>query len=504
MFVWLASGVAWLTAVAIWIGHARRWPLSRLWWLAGGGAFGAWLLSLASIPWHGAATWHGLANGSAPWPAAVWRLDEHTWPFVVIGASAAWVALLMEAGRGTPQQENAQGWGALVWMGGLAPLAALGASPAAVVMGWALLDATALVADVLRLHRPHHREAAIWAFFWRAVTWMLALAATAGTKHGQAISLWWLAVTSRLVIAAAVQPTFVTADKPRWRLVLGVENLLATLAAAQWAAGNTPHPLNGWTFTGIALVALWGAWRWGHVGSPLQAFASGGLALGGLAVLAASQGLTSAWLGWALLALSVPAGIAWTPHRHRTTWPFLLAMVLPLSLWPIAPTASGLTLWQPPWRPWHLLAGLTWVVSVWAVARWGRRLPLPAQLPSREGRAFCLTGMGLWATTLWGWRLWPPFHLSMHTTGMWAWGAGVAVMMAGALAAWASRRVQKMPSRLQAMLARETTHLMARLFWGAYRLTAQGLRVFSLLLEGEGGALWALVLLVMLAVLLQR
>ena len=504
VFIWLALGVMWLIAAVVWVGGGRQWPLARLWWLAWLGAFVAWLLGLAAVPWRGATVWHGLAARGASWPAGVWRLDERTWPLALVGVTTVWVALLVEAARGASRREDTAGWGGLLWMGGLAPLVALGASPVALVMGWALADVTALLADVLRFRRPRHREAAIWAFFWRAVTWPVALAAVlpAGGSGGLR-PVWWLAVVMRLAVAAAVQPSFVAGDKPRWRLVLGLENLLATLGAVTWAAKNISSPLTGGALAAVALLALWGAWRWVGAISPLRALASCGLALGGLAVLAAGQGMERAALAWVFLALAVPVGLAWTPHRRKTLWPFLLAWVLPLGLWPFTPGSAALTLWRHPRTLWGGLAAAAWVMSVGAVAYQSKRLPLPANQPSREGRAFCLLGMAVWAATLWGGRLWPALRPT-GGMGTWAWGAGAAVMALGALGMIIATRVQRPPSRWRVLLARQTTSLGERLFWGTYRLIARLLNTFSLLLEGESGVLWALVLLVMLAALLQQ
>ncbi|GEM_PF-2810404 len=510
--MWFSAGVLWVGALAVGVGAARGLQRARLWWMALLSAALAWLLGVLAVaaaeawlplPWKAGQAWawpHDTVAGMR-----VWRLGGMQQPFLVLALTAVWVVLLADAVRPARAESEGYGWAGVLAAGGLAVPATLAATPVAWVMFWVLLDAAAFAADVGRLSRRSHRERAVWVLFLRSVTWFLALGgALAAGQAGRALSaagalLWGSALALRLT-AAAFQPAIMASDRPPWRLALAAMNTLATLAAVQWLprpGAALPEAL-AWV---AALVALWGAWRWGAAGTPLRAVSAGGMALGGLSLLGAVSGGAQASLAWGWLAGTLPLGLALTPHRGRTLWPFFVAWSAPLALLPPTGGQAAAAVWLRPAHGWMLLAWLALAAGGVAMGRQGMRLPAGRTDAAREGRAFCLFGLALWAGVLWlGWLLWPPFRAAAGRG--WLWGV---TALAGA-AVWLSvtKRGYFQAARAEAWAVRTAALAFGALFWGLYRLMGRTLRFFSLLLEGEGGVLWALVLLAMLAVLLHH
>ncbi len=506
--VWFSPGVLWAGALAVLVGEARGMRRARLWWFSLLAAALAWLLGLLAVvaaagwfplPWPGGNAWPWLHDATAG--VRVWRLGDAQQPLLVLALTVVWVTLLVDAARAERLPGEGYGWAALLAVGGLAVPAVLAATPVAWVMFWVALDAAAFVGDVGRLARPKHRNQAVWVLFLRSASWFMALggAAAAQARFGAAgMALWGSALALRLTVAA-FQPAVMASDRPPWRLALAALNALATLAAVGWlqGAGAMAPP---WMLWGVALLAWWGAWRWGAAGTPLRAVSAGGMALGSLALLSALAGAWQASLAWVWLAVALPLGMALAPHRGRLLWPFFAALALSLGLLPFTVGQAAAAVWSLPLHGWMLLAWLALAASGVALGRQGMRLPADCPKATREGRAFCLFGLALWAAVLWlGW-LWPPMRGVGGQGSLW----GLTAL--GAAAAWLSvtGRGYLHTDRAEAWVAHGAALTAGALFWGAYRLVGRTLRFFSLLLEGEGGVLWALVLLAMLAVLVQR
>ncbi len=506
--VWFSAGVLWAGALAVLVGEARGMTRARLWWLSLLAAAVAWLLGVLAVaavagwfpvPWQGADAWSWL-HDAVP-GVRVWRLGEAQQPLLVLALTAVWVVLLVDAARAERVASEGYGWAALLGLGGLAVPAVLAATPVAWVMFWVALDAAAFVADAGRLSRPKHRNQAVWVLFLRSASWFMALggaAAAKGALGAVGVALWGGALALRLTVAA-FQPAVMAADRPPWRLALAALNTLATLAAMGWLH-TVGAAAPAWMLWGTALLAWWGAWRWGAASTPLRAISAGGMALGSLALMGALAGTWQASLAWAWLAVALPLGMALAPHRGRVLWPFFAALTLPLGLLPLTAGQAAAAVWALPFHGWMLLAWLALAASGVALGRQGIRLPADCPKATREGRAFCLFGLALWAVVLWLGVLWPPLR-GVGGQG-WLWG----LTALGAAAVWLSvtGRGYLHTDRAEAWVARGAALAAGTLFWGTYRLVGRTLQFFSLLLEGEGGVLWALVLLAMLAVLVQH
>ncbi len=501
LWVGLAAAMLGLVATGVFLAGLWRVPSPRLWWPSLLAAFGAWLLALAAFP-RTASSWlwpHWQSEG-------VWQLNPFNWPLVVTAATLPLVALLLDASRPRRSAQEGRGWAAVLWLAGGGVLAVLAFSPAAFAASWAFLDVAIAAADLARFQRSKHNSAVIWVAFVRAGSWVLAMTAAAAAAHPGAWlnpeTLMAAAVALRLAVAVA-QPAVAASDLPPWRLTWAAENALATLAAAVWLAQREVTLPTAAAFWGVALLSLWAVNRWARAQARLRRVWAAAAALGGLALLAALRGSPEGALAWGLLAVYPAVGMALAPHRGVVFWPFFVLLALPLTLWPVSPAAAAVALWQPPYAWWMVFPGLTVVIAWVAVARSGIDLPPPERPVGREARSFSLVGLLLWVLVFWGWRLWPPLA-APAVSPLLAWGGGVLTLAVAAPWFRAVRRGYLQAAQAEALLAAWRTRWVSAAFWWTYRALRRGLAFFSLLLEGEGGVMWALVLLVMLAVLLHR
>ena len=500
ILVWFAAGLLVIAALAVLAG-ARRMALQHVWWAALVTILTATLLTAAAVPLHGRmATWR--------WPMAGglslrWQLDAQTWPWAMTALVMLLALSLADAVRSARGAGEGSGWAGVLLAGAVAVPAVLAASPWTLATGWALLDLAVLAADLGRFERPLRRSGVVWAAFGRAATWLAAgvVAVLLPHRPQEAMLLWFVALALRLLLAA-LEPGVVPSDRPPWRLAWGAVHLLSVLAAAGWAANQTwvapPALLNA-----LGIMALWGTWRWQRTRAALWQLAGSGVAFGGVALMAAARGLPAATWAWGILAVFPVLGVMMAPNRRRMMWPFLALLAGGLVLWPFTPASAAVALWQPPFQGWMLFPWLVLAGNMAAVVMQLLTLPASAEPLPREQQAFSVLAMTVWVVAFWGWQFWPV--ASQADVALWQqWVPGAAALAAAVVAWQISRRIDLRITYAETLVRRGTAQLAGRAFWAVYRLMGRFLRFFSLLLEGDGGVLWALVLLVMLAVLLQR
>ncbi len=503
LFVWIAAGILLLSALVMALAARRATP-ARLW---RGGLLAALValgLGFAAVPRGGEAQWQ-LAQESGA--GLVWRLNAQTWPLAVTVLGLVVVALMLNVAYhqavSKDRREVVWGWVLMLLAGAWAVPAVLAASPATFGAMWFVGDIAVLLADLGRLSRGQHRSAVVWAAFARSVTWLMAggVAVTLAA-HPDAVMVLWLAILEVRLLAMATQPTFILPADVYWRVPWLMVGLLSTLAGALWAAVQ-PFAVPQWFVVTLGLLAAWGAWRWNAGRSLFHQGAGSAVTFGSLALIAVTQGQPGGVLAWGALAVFPVTGVVLVPRSRRVLWPFFGLWVAALTLWPFAPTALAAALWKPPLAPWMVLPWLALWGGVLALGRRGSTLPVGDTPVPREMQALCLAGVGLWTALFWGLRLWKPYQ-PVGTEGLWAWLPGGVAVLVGVVMMVASLRHVRRLGYAEAVLTKWGNRLAEGTFWLLYRLIGRTLRFFSLLLEGEGGVLWAFVLLVMLAVLLQR
>lgn len=230
------------------------------------------------------------------------------------------------------------------------------------------------------------------------------------------------------------------------------------------------------------------------------------LGMGALALASAIRGEALAVVAWGLALLLGGSGLLLYSAQSRWVQGFVGVGALMLTALPGTPVAAGMGLfagaldvWTLPFGAVHglLLAGF---IRHWIRGREG------GQVAVRAIRGAYALGL-LMLPGVWG------------LAGYWGgggqraeawWAAGVGVVLAGGLWVWdrrrmeaenvGKRRIEIRPPNLVGEIFRRvfSFHWLYRLFWRAYRLMGGVVGFVSVLLEGEAGILWSLLLLFLL------
>jgi hypothetical protein len=242
------------------------------------------------------------------------------------------------------------------------------------------------------------------------------------------------------------------------------------------------------------LSALYGALSWFTARDELSGRAFWILALASLSAAAAVQKQPEASLAWGL-ACTFSGGLSFlysVRHRGLLIFPFL--GLSGFSALPFTPAWNGIVTLATPYP----LAVLFIVVHAALLLGYFRHAMRPADTLDAVQR-------WVWAIYPLGLVLLPGMHflagfLTVHTgfAAGW-WGSAISLGLA-ALLGIAIRRGPRFQVRWITSLRRLfSLNWLYRLFWGVYRLIGQLVALTSQLLEGEGGLLWVLVLLALLA-----
>jgi len=267
---------------------------------------------------------------------------------------------------------------------------------------------------------------------------------------------------------------------------------------------------SGWAlllFVLTALAALYGGWKWLLAPDELNGRPYWVIGMAALSLAASLGGNPAAATAWGV-ALILFGGISFLYSAKRTWFTRVFAMLglLMLAL-PFTLTASG---WQVDFPVPFLFWPLFLIAHAMLVAGYVRQLLRPGEielveLPSWAQAAYPV-GMAVLVVTillggLWGW----PGALSLGS-----WAAGLSSLLLSGLIVFAFLRLPQFalletierpaprPSRLVAFFK-----IFPRLIRSLYQLAGQLLAYISGLLEGDGGLLWTLLLLVLLAAFLR-
>jgi len=278
--------------------------------------------------------------------------------------------------------------------------------------------------------------------------------------------------------------------------------LLARLPASAVETRYLPYLLGF-----VALAALYSAWKWLTAPDELSGRPYWIIGMSALAVSATLRGNPAGSAAWGA-ALVLFGGLSFLYSARQVWFTRILAAlgVLLLSL-PLTLTASGwLGAFPQPVFFWPLFL----VAHALLVAGYLRHILRPAktsfsELPSWAQAAYpvgllllCVTALLL---GLWGWP--GAFQLG-------AWVVSISLVVLAGLAILVVIRFQRLgvfeaPASVEARPSRFVAlqDQMAGLFWSLYRNLGRLFSFAANLLEGDGGLLWTLLLLVLFVSLLR-
>ncbi len=469
--------------------------------------------------------WLGLGD-AGQYPYFV--LDVISWPYAFALCGLA-LAIVQTASARLAHKSNPLAWAASLALTSAGLVAVTAANPLTLAVSWTMLDVTEVVVLLATVRKLNLSTRVVVAFSARVVgTMVLVWAMLVARSQGIDLNFTQIPADISLVLILAaglrlgVLPLHLTLrEEIPMRRGLGV--MLRSAAPASSLALLARLPAGGsdptWTpvfLTLATLAVLYTAVVWLFSNDPLAARPYWLIAVSGLAVVSVLRGQPAASIAWGL-AMLLPGGLLFLySARDRGTLFFPLLGALGLSALPFTPASAGwLGLWAQPFDPASIFFLLAHVALL---AGYLRHVITPGE---------SLRGLERWVQGIY------PFGLLMLVVTQWiaAWFSlpqsfaliawvGVATTLLALAALAVSARLMR-PSATHAdeeqagwvsIMGQRVGRWMGAIFrldW-VYRLGMYlygGLRaVVSFLitiLEGDGGVLWAMVLLALLISLLR-
>jgi formate hydrogenlyase subunit 3/multisubunit Na+/H+ antiporter MnhD subunit len=483
---WLiAAGGALLTYVIIWVSRGQL-PVAQS---IGGGEVSILML-----------------------PAFSLQMDEVTWPFALAVVTLCLAVLMTDVGRAAETS-----W--MVWAGdlgltALGLIAVLAENPMTLLIGWSLVDVIELGILLRQVRRPATRQRVLLFFIASVLGSMSVLGAVVaagslgmdlgfGTIPPQAQIFLVLAAGLRMGVFP-LQVAFLSEVQHQ----RGQGTLLRLLPPATsmpllvYAAFTPVSP--AWRYILLAfsvLAALYGGVAWARARDELRGRIYWIISMAGLMFFATLQFRPEAALAWGLAMLF--GGAALFLASVRTKWMVSLGIIsfLTISGLPFMPTYPGLGMYSPlnlvvlgvPFAHAALLLG--YLRHAW-------RQTEPLRGVERWVQVVYPIGLTLLPVTYILSTVFSPGIPGAVTPPFWP-----ILVLLGITLVMGLLYLKKvsMPMRFLNQLDRifSLRWLYSLLGW-VYQGVGRVGREISLLLEGEGGVLWALVLLVLLVSILSQ
>jgi hypothetical protein len=519
MLLLISLALLLLTALIMLIVQLARPGFAHHWLIATIGALVAWPLALLARP-QLPRTIDSLAwQPAAFFPVSpALRVDEVSWAYALAVATLSAAVILTAVTR---QQLNWRAWAGALTLAGFGMLAVLAGNPLTLLLAWAALDMIELLIILAQVKSGSVHERAVVSFAARLMgIGMLALALLNAQARG--IPLTFAAippeVSLHLLLAAGLRLGVLPLQvpflhEPPLRRGLGTSLRLMPLASSlmlltRTAAAGVPGVWAPYLLALTVLAALFGAIGFLLVATELNGRIPWILGTAALAVAATINSSPEASLAWGL-ALILPGGFVFLlSARHRNLLPLAVLSVLALSGLPFTPLWIGSLLFPFPSSYISLilsiLLSLAQVLLLLGYLRHALRLDSSGEGLERWVWLVYPAGLVLIVLTHWllGWLERPALD-KISLTGWW----GGAITLGLATFLWlASRRIPRSlrPGLASALGRVFSLSWLYRLLWVVYRSVGRLVALITLLLEGEGGLLWAFLLLVLMVSLLTQ
>jgi hypothetical protein len=441
--------------------------------------------------------------------------DPYAWLYALSLAALAAAVILTSPARAA-SVVNPAAWAGTLALAVLGLLAILADNPLTLVLGWTAIDLTEFLNTLRASDSPALSERTVVSFAIRAagtglVLWASVISALNGRTFlfenatSETGFFLLLAVGLRLGVLPLHltyrhEPVLRRGFGTALRLTVAATSLilLARLPASALNATRTNAP---YLLILVAFAALYGGWKWLFASDELSGRPYWIIGMGALSLSANLRGSSAGSAAWGT-ALVLFGGISFL-YSARHIWYTrtlaglgILLLALPFSL-----TSTGWT-GTFPWPAlfWPLFLAAHFML----VAGYIRHLFRPGEslyvdLPTWAQTAYPI-GLALLALTavltgFWGWP-------GAMQVGIWV--AAIALVVLGGLAGFSVWRFKRfapeetiLPVRPQFSRFGNLHTPITRLFWAVYRLISSLFSLGANLLEGDGGLLWTLLLLVL-------
>jgi hypothetical protein len=483
---WLiATGGGLVTWILIWVMRARLPLVQSL----GGGQIGILQLSSFSL-----------------------RVDEVTWPFALAVVTLCLAVLLTDVGRA-----DETSW--VVWAGdlgltALGLMAVLAENPMTLLIGWFLVDLIELGILLRQVQREDTRRRVVLFFSTNLLGLMSVLGAViAAGSLGLTLNFSTIPSEAQLFLVVGVglrmgvfplQVVFLRQTHHQrgqgtlLRLLPPASSLPLLVYAAYTPVSQTWRYL---LLTFAVMAALYGGIAWARARDEVQGRTYWIIGIAGLAFVGTLQFSPTAAMTWGLAMLY--GGAALFLASVRTRWMISLGILglATLTALPFTPTYLGLSMYQP-LNVFVVLTPFAHIALLIGYLRHSRRQTDPLVGVERWVQVIYPLGLVLLPVTYIFSSIFSPDIPGTTTPPLWPIILFMSIVLLGGFLYW---KKTTLPNRIFEFLDRifSLRWLYSVLNW-LYQFAGRVAREISLLLEGEGGVLWALVVLVLLISLMTQ
>jgi len=438
-------------------------------------------------------------------------VDNISWPFAIVMMTLPLAALLTDITR--VDKPDPQTWASIQALGGVGLVAVIAGNPLSMLLAWAVIDISECAVLLFRVIGSSERERVVISFSVR-IAGMVVLISAILRAYGLGTPLTFenipVEVGGYLMLAGGLRlgvlpPNQPHLHEPHMRRSLGTLVRFVPIAASIVLLVRAAHV----EITGIWLLifmflstlsAILSGIAWAQGKNELQARPFWILGFSSFALAAAVQGLPVASASWGLAMLLSGSLLFLFSTRHR--WLLILPVLgaIGFSALPFTPTWEGTALFNalPWWYRVFFLAALSLLVIGYLRYAWQPRssnqdferwmwLIYPFGLAILPLTHFGLT----YAKWMLGFQ-----EIFFYTSGWW-WGL-VSLGLSALIMIFGIKRSISVPRFIYRLSS--VFDWFYQVFWGVYRGFGRFLYLVTRLLEGEGGILWALLILILLIV----
>ncbi len=434
--------------------------------------------------------------------------DRLSWPYAVALITLVLAMMLTEVARATESMWSA--WAAGVLLGALGILAIFAGNPLTLLMAWTAIDIAELLIILGQNIPKNMRERMVVAFSVRVVGSGMLLAAALLTSNtgldwtfanipSQAAVLLLLAVGLRLGVLPAYMP--ILKESTSRRSVGSMLNLVPAAASLvllnRTAFVVEPSMMVTVLLLFVGITAIFAGASWIFSTDEIEGAPTWILGMASLSAAGAMFAQPFASQAWGMGVLLSGGLIFYASTLERRMLWLLILGFLGISALPFTPTWNGALMYTPPF---NLLMVIFVIAQVLLMVGYIRHA-----LRHREG----FSGVERWVGLIYplGLALLPLTHFLY---GWWAfvgfenlllssWVFGIITLLLTAMSVGFARFGPKFSfGRVAVFESFFSLQWFYNVTWVFFRTVGSVIHFLTTVLEGEGGLLWALLMLVML------
>jgi hypothetical protein len=434
--------------------------------------------------------------------------DRISWPYAVGLITLVLAMMLTEVARATESMWSA--WAAGLLLGALGVFAAFSGNPLTILLAWTVIDLFELLILLAQTIPNAMRERVVMAFSVRILGSGILFAAVLLTSSvglewtfanipSQAVVLLLVAIGLRLGVLPAYMPML---HESGTRRGLGSILNLVPAAASLVLLNRTAFVVESSTIVTVLLVfvgltAIYAGASWVFAKDELEGAPAWILGMASLCAAAAMLAQPIASQAWGMAVL-LPGGLIFYTSvlERRMLWLLLLGL-LGVSALPFTPAWNGSLMYAPPYKIALVIFFIVQVLFMYGYIRHALR--------TREG----LIGVERWVWLIYplGLALLPLLHFLY---GWWAfigfdnltpssWMLGIVALLLTLLLVGVTRFGPRISlERVTLLETLFSLQWLYRLIWAVFRAVESVIQFITTVLEGEGGLLWAFLMLVVL------